>query len=235
MWWSRTQRLLAAVLIVAGVSTPAAAIDCARGGCIDASRLPPGPGVDWRDLISRAQRFFSADAGVFIVSSAEVQASLPYILPRQVSISVNQIHIPEIYHAQIEARYAGAPHYIWHYIVGHEMAHAYQYRLGVVEALEGPFDSVVAAELHADYLAGFFLAREYGLSIAAIDQLLEELRSLPSGKPGDFSYHGEPEQRFFALMQGALYSLGRPAPSREDASVSGLELAFDLSPRPNAQ
>ncbi len=225
---------LALALTVGLASTPAPAVDCALGGCIDVSRLPKSQAVDWRDLVARAQRFFGVSANAYIVSSSAMRASLPYMLPRQAAVSVDQIHIPEIYHAQIEAQHVGERHFVWHYIIGHEMAHGYQYRLRLVEAMSGPFDSVVAAELHADFLAGFFIAREYGLEVAAIDQLLREITRLPTGKPGDRQYHGEPTQRFFIAMQGALYALKRPTPSREDASAKGLELAFDLAPNPIA-
>lgn len=230
------RRIGRAIAIAAALSaSPAAAVDCALGGCIDATRLPAASGLNWADLVGRAQRFFGVSANAYIVSSSSMRAYLPYMLPRQATISADQIHIPEIYHAQIEARHAGHQHFVWHYIIGHEMAHGYQYRLRLVEAMKGPFDSVVAAELHADFLAGFFLAREYGLQPVAINQLLSEIQQLPTGRPGDQAYHGEPTQRFYIAMQGALFALKRPSPSREDASVKGLELAFELAQGAKAQ
>ncbi|MEL6316889.1 MAG: hypothetical protein AAFR16_04525 [Pseudomonadota bacterium] len=219
---------LAAAAAALGAPAPARAIDCDFGGCTDVARLPPGS-VDMAEIVRRAQGFFETDAKVYIVSSARVQAVLPYMLPRQPPfVARNQIHIPEIYHAVTELKYGARPHFVWHYIIGHEMAHAHQKDLRLVEAMSAPIDSVVIAELHADFLAGFFMARNYALSAAAVEELLREIQDLPAGQPGEQDYHGAPGERFFAATQGALYALARPAPTLRAASAQGVRCVFDI-------
>ncbi|MEO1328692.1 MAG: hypothetical protein AAFW46_03445 [Pseudomonadota bacterium] len=224
----------AAVIGTLALVAPAGAVtDCSiPGKCLDASRLPKTKSVDWGDLIRRAQRFYGVSTPIFIVSSSDVEARLPYFLPEQRPlIYASQIHIPEIYHAITEVKHRQTKHYIWQYIVGHEMAHANQHRLKLIDAMVAPSQSVVLAELHADFMAGFFLAREYGLSVAAIDQLQQELTDLPAGAPGSPSFHGSPRQRFFMVTQGALLALKRPTPSLGQASSEGIRRAFDLMPQ----
>lgn len=207
-----------------------AVLDCSRSACLDVSGLPASRNVDWADMIRRAHRLFGVRTGVFIVPSARTRARLPYMLPQQVPLIMEeQIHIPEIYHFVTEHKFRGKDHFVWHFIIGHEMAHAYQERLNLIEAMKGPFNSVVMAELHADFLAGFYLTREYGLTVAAIEQLSEEVSELPTGQPGDVVYHGSPTQRFFMVTQGALLALRTPRPTLAEASAEGLRQAFDMA------
>lgn len=228
----RLSMLALSALLAIGASppVPAHALDCEYGDCIDAARLPGGA-VDWATLIRRGQRFFNIDTNVYIVSFTQVKADLPYF-QRAMGPFVGQVHIPEIYHAVIETKHAGQPHFVWHYIIGHEFAHAYQDRLKLIEAMMAPYQnrSHVAFELHADFLAGFFLAAEYGLELAAIDQILEELTALPTGEPGDTTYHGEPHQRFYMATQGALLALRQPRPSLAEASAEGVRRLSDVLP-----
>lgn len=237
----RTLRQIAAALsVVLGLAAaglgvgaaPAAAQDCGDGGCIaDIERLPGGPYVDIGDIVRRARRFYGVDTRAYIVSSDRSGQILPYYLRRDPPIVMRgQIQIPEIYYAGTELKNRGQQHYVWHYIIGHEMAHAYQDRLRLVEAMRGIYanKSVVMVELHADFLAGFFLAKEFGLSGVAIDNLLRELRDLPSGGPDSPSYHGEVGERFFMATQGALMAFQRPTPTLQDASARGVRCAFDI-------
>lgn len=221
---------LAAAALLAAAPAPATAIDCTLGGCIDAARLPMRSGVDMAEIIARAQRFFRADAPVYVVSSDVVRTPLPYMLPRQEPlVTRHQIHIPEIYHAQVELLRRGAPRFVWRYIIGHEMAHVYQEELKLLEAMVAPVgNKVVLAELHADYLAGFFMAAEFGLPAQAIEELLREMRTLPSGRPGTPGYHGAPAQRFFMVGQGALSAYRRPRPTLAEASVAGIDCVFGM-------
>ncbi len=220
--------------LAAALATPGAAMarDCTDGGCIaDLERLPGGEHVDVGDVVRRARRFFGVNARAYLVSSESTRAFLPYYLRRDPPIVMRgQIHIPEIYYAGTELKNRGHKHYVWHYIIGHEMAHAYQDGLKLVEAMRGVYAnrSVVMVELHADFLAGFFLSREFGLSSVAIDNLLRELRDLPSGGPDSPSYHGETGERFFMATQGALMAFQRPTPNLQEASARGVRCAFDL-------
>ena len=222
---------LVAALGLWGAADLARAADCAHGGCIDIATLPPTPHSDMAGVLSRAQRFFRTRATAYIVSSQSAAATLPYMLPRQKPFVLeHQIHIPEIYHARTEIKQSGRKHYVWHYILGHEMAHVYQEELGLIEAMSGPFknNSVVLAELHADYMAGFFMAREFRVDSVTIDNLLRELKELPVGPKGSASYHGQPGERFFITTQGALAAFRRPTPTLEQASAMGVNCAFDL-------
>ena len=213
-------------------ATPAAAIDCEFEGCLDVTRLPGGS-VNWAQLVQRCQRFFGATTRVYIVSFSRVRANLPY-MQRALPPIPEQIHIPEIYHATIERQHAGQPHFVWHYILAHEFAHVYQDRLDLISALQFTYadEKHVEFELHADFLAGFFLASEYGLHMEALDQIMAEVNALPSGRPEDATYHGEPHQRYFLATQGALLALRRPRPTLAEATAEGINRLGDVLVRP---
>lgn len=225
---SDRRRLIAGALAAAAFAGPARAIDCEYERCLDASSLP-GSGLNWGDLIRRAQRFFGVDTRTYIVSFSRVDAKLPY-LQRAFPPIPEQIHIPEIYHAIIEAQHAGERHFVWHYILGHEYAHAYQERLKLIDAMLQYDRRHVAFELHADFLAGYFVASEYGMQMQALDQIMAEVSALPSGEPTDPTYHGTPHQRWWMATQGALLSLRRPRPRLGVASAEGIQRLGDVLP-----
>lgn len=231
--WSRGVRraLRLAALVVAAAVAPSVAqdFDCSRADCIDVERLPGAGSSDLGAITRRAQRFFGVDAKVYIVSSEQMKAALPYMLPRQIpEVLADQIHIPELYHAATELKHAGLEHYVWHYIIGHEMAHVSQERGAAIRTFQAFCDASVLIELHADFLAGFFIASEYHLTQGAIDSLLSETSELPSGRPDAPDYHGEPRERFFVATQGAVLALQRPRPTVGDASAQGFNLVYDL-------
>lgn len=211
-----------------GAASPAWALDCEFERCLDAARLP-GAVVPWRRIISRGQRLFGISTKVYIVSFAQVSARVPYLQRANTEFAVpEEVHIPEIYHATIEAQHAGREHYIWHYIIGHEFAHSYQDRIGLIDAFTFPKNANTSFELHADFLAGFFIAREFGLALDAIDQIFDEVRLLPNGERGTSQYYGEPTQRYYMATQGALLALRHPTPSLAEASAEGIRRLEDV-------
>ncbi|MCI4662473.1 MAG: hypothetical protein MRY63_11720 [Neomegalonema sp.] len=224
--------LLGLLLVLPGQRAQAQILDCSIMDCLDASYLPPSGPNDMAEVIRRAQGFYGVDTRVYVVSHRESAAKLPvFVLKRPGLIDADQIHVPDIYHASIEFQHAGEKHFIWHYIIGHEMAHAFQKHSRLIEAMgAGMFRSNVAVELHADFMAGFFLGREYGLDVLAIDQLARELETIPAGKPGDVHFHGAPRQRYFVMTQGALFALRRPVPTLNEANAEAIGVAFDHIP-----
>lgn len=227
--WARCGLFAAAATVAGGGVAAAEAIDCNLGGCVaDVARMPASPNADMADILKRAQRFFGTNTQAYIVNSNVKRATLPYLLRRQgVIVERSQIHIPEVYYARIELQHRGKRHFVWNYIIGHEMAHAYQEQTGLLKEMFVE-DSVLLAELHADYLAGFFMAREFELDATAVDSLLRELQDLPAGEPGSADYHGEPGWRFFIATQGALAAFKRPTPSLAQASAAGAGCVLDL-------
>ncbi|MCI4664893.1 MAG: hypothetical protein MRY74_09245 [Neomegalonema sp.] len=226
---SRICVMLAAMLAALLTGAPAApALDCSFGGCVDVERLPGGT-VNLTQIVQRAQKFFKVTTKVYLVRSSKAKAWLPYMLAKaEPFVMTDQIHIPDAYHAITEVSSAGKPHFVWHYIIGHEMAHAYQQRTGILAALVKPTDTVLLAELQADYLAGFFMGAAYNLPTSAIAQLRKEIKGLPSGAPGAPNYHGRPGDRFFITTQGALHALAQPRPSLASAAKRGLACAIDI-------
>jgi hypothetical protein len=97
-------------------------------------------------------------------------------------------------------------------VCAHEFAHIYQYESGYHAKLTSkPWTNVKLAELHADYLAGYFLAARKAvfptLNLQGAGALFEKL--------GDTEFtarehHGTPEQRLGSIEAG--FNFGRNAP-----------------------
>jgi hypothetical protein len=92
-------------------------------------------------------------------------------------------------------------------ICAHEFAHIHQFWSGYHKELTETLDGKVRlAELHADYLAGYFLARrkaEYTqLNIQGAGALIESLGDTEFSSP---EHHGTPAQRVHAIEAGYAY------------------------------
>lgn len=91
-------------------------------------------------------------------------------------------------------------------ICAHECGHIYQFDNGYQQLLAS--DTAQLTELHADYLAGYYLGRDRTHSM---EQVLAFARSLFSH--GDYNFnsprhHGTPTQRVLAMGQGYLAGYG---------------------------
>ena len=214
--------------LIAWLPLRADAQDCSTAGCINLGQIGDQSGVNWSRLVSTANAFYGTNAKVYLVSSIDFGLRAPVFLREQEGIQQGQIQIPDIYHALAYKAGGTDAKYLWQYIVGHEMAHAFQERTGFAAALTAPFSSNVGVELHADFLAGFFMARQYGLSSAALDRVLDEVESLPTGKKGDRDYHGTHIQRVKMVSQGALLAVSDREAGLTKANQCAVDYTFQL-------
>jgi hypothetical protein len=119
-------------------------------------------------------------------------------------------------------------------ILAHEEGHIYQIRSPLARTLtdRGGFQ-VKYLELHADYMAGAYLAWREKVRPQSPSRLLFDFFAELPGTPSDYSsYHGSPVERYAAFNEGRYdfrgLRLGSGAPA-DAAALQGLkyiELAF---------
>lgn len=199
----------AAAMLAVFAGPPALAYDCAlQETCIDMETLPPTDVFDWPGLILDVRRFFDTDAKFYIVDAQEVRATLPYTIPRQEPfIQKTQVHIPDTYFATTDGRAGRQGSLLWPFVIAHEAAHVRQDSLGLISPQTTVFGSVVWTELYADFMAGFFIGRQFQLSPEEVrEKLAAELRGFPSGDKRTRYYHGGPTLRLEAIAAGADFA-----------------------------
>ena len=199
-----------------------AGLDCAlRDDCRPLETHPL-----FATLPSRARAFFSVDLDFYLVDGAAIGANLPYMLPRQPPLILrSQVHIPREYVAEIEALEAYNKE-VAAFVVGHEAAHAYQERTGLLDRLllVSGLDTVLLMELQADYLGGFFAGVATGPKMKAHDAIIEQIKLLPSGRPRDPEFHGLFGDRFSLSSTGFLNATRYPAVDVDKASNLALDV-----------
>jgi hypothetical protein len=99
-------------------------------------------------------------------------------------------------------------------ILAHECAHIFQFYSTYEKRLEGP--TRVLMELHADTLAGYYMAKRPDPRIEKLAIFAEALRDLGSYDSADEYFHGTPGQRHVALEKG--YFLSKKGLSFTDAA-----------------
>jgi hypothetical protein len=102
-------------------------------------------------------------------------------------------------------------------ICAHECAHVYQMNTGYMSALSGPTAKLV--ELHADYLAGFYLGKDGSHPSAHIDLFAQSLYSRGDYNFNNRQHHGTPEQRLAAMQKG--YGAGADNVDLSEAADDG--------------
>ncbi|MEL6317695.1 MAG: hypothetical protein AAFR16_08680 [Pseudomonadota bacterium] len=197
-------------------------LDCARRG--DCAPLAADP--DLGDLVRRAQSFFEVEIDVYRVDAVAPWAALPYMLPRRPpAVPRTQVHLPRAFLERVAALEAHQRE-ILAFVIGHEAAHAYQERAGLLERLRpsADFDSLLLIELQADYLGAFFAGVAAGVRPERIDAVLEQIRRLPSGRPRDRDFHGFFGDRFSVVYMGFLNAPRHPGVDVDAASNLALDV-----------
>ncbi|MEN9610925.1 MAG: hypothetical protein RLZZ628_1739 [Bacteroidota bacterium] len=98
-------------------------------------------------------------------------------------------------------------------ILAHEYAHILQFQSHCT--LNGKY-----RELQADFMAGFFLARQGKLSSEDVKLLLKTFYKFGDRRFWDKSHHGTPEERSFMALEG--FNCGKKEPSYINAYQSGI-------------
>ena len=99
-------------------------------------------------------------------------------------------------------------------VLAHECAHIFQFFSGYAQSLRG--QTPVRVELHADVLAGYYLATKVGSAGGRLAVMQRELIKHGTYNPQNPNYHGTPGQRNAALDEG--YTLARNGVTFEDAA-----------------
>jgi hypothetical protein len=98
-------------------------------------------------------------------------------------------------------------------IIAHEYAHILQFQSHC--ALTGKY-----RELQADFMAGFFLARQGKVTGEDVKLLLKTFYKFGDRRFWDKSHHGTPEERSFMALEG--FNCGKKEPSYINAYQSGV-------------
>jgi hypothetical protein len=90
-------------------------------------------------------------------------------------------------------------------ILAHECGHIFQFQSGYARQLAGPTGKLV--ELHADYIAGFYLGRDRSHSKQHVELFAKSLFSKGDYDFNNQAHHGTPQQRVSAMQSG--YDMGQ--------------------------
>lgn len=109
-------------------------------------------------------------------------------------------------------------------ICAHECGHIFQYDNGYMQSLHGPTAQWI--ELHADYLAGFYLGKDGSHSRDHVEIFANSLF-----RKGDFDFnnerhHGTPDQRVAAMREG--YGAGQAGTDVRTAAQNGASFVRGL-------
>lgn len=106
-------------------------------------------------------------------------------------------------------------------IAGHEFGHVFQIRNKHVEPLlAGADGKAKLVELHADFLAGWFMSKRGHLPVEILRYVVDALFSRGDDLVGEPDHHGTKAERFAAVLQG--YLRGTATDSPEGAAANGL-------------
>jgi len=109
-------------------------------------------------------------------------------------------------------------------VLAHECAHIYQYFSSYNETLKGP--TYLWFELHADLLAGYYMAKKLGTDTIRLSEFQRTLIRSGTYNEQDLKNHGTPGQRNVAMDKG--YRLARSGMSFEDAAKEGKDYVQKL-------
>ncbi|MEL6979656.1 MAG: hypothetical protein AAGM38_13380 [Pseudomonadota bacterium] len=196
--------------------------DCAlRTDCVSLRDDPVlGP------IIAEARAVFGVEPDFYLTETAAFGADLPYMLPSQPPFILrDQVHIPRAYREAVDD-IGPTSEAVWSFIIGHETAHAYQEKSGLMRSLflEIGVRSPILIELQADYLGAYFAGRSGGVAVDRAETMVAELWALPQGRWRDPDFHGFTSDRVVALYMGFLAGI----PSRKIDLAGATDASLDL-------
>jgi hypothetical protein len=118
-------------------------------------------------------------------------------------------------------------------IVAHEFAHILQYRARYYEDLltKDKGGTVRCVELHADFMAGWFLGLPSQSDFVTIDSIDAFAESLYRRGDTDFTnpqHHGTYAQRYAAMLKGFFLGHSRPSASLSSIAQLGADFVVGL-------
>ncbi|MGD9918500.1 MAG: hypothetical protein AB7U46_10795 [Paenirhodobacter sp.] len=107
-------------------------------------------------------------------------------------------------------------------VIAHEFSHIAQYHhAALFQRLRDRHRSVKFVELHADYMAGFYMGNKFADSPEQIDTFAQALFELGDDHFSQIGHHGTPEQRYVAMKAGFNYYRSFPGRGIEPALLEG--------------
>jgi hypothetical protein len=109
-------------------------------------------------------------------------------------------------------------------ICAHECGHVYQFGNGYMRSLAGP--TAQSIELHADFLAGYYLGRSQAHSKDHVEVFARSLFNKGDYAFNNQQHHGTPQQRVDAMSKG--YDTGSTNVNVSQAAESGANFVRQL-------
>jgi hypothetical protein len=111
-------------------------------------------------------------------------------------------------------------------VLAHEYAHCFQtiHNLNFQVGLTWKYQ-----ELHADYLAGVFMATAYDLDNSAVEKLFENFYSIGDHNRFSPAHHGTPQERRCAFLEGYFFAKENPK-QLWYASSYGVDYVYQNNP-----
>jgi hypothetical protein len=104
-------------------------------------------------------------------------------------------------------------------VCAHECAHIYQFSSGIYDRLAKADSGLILVEMHADFLAGYYMAKRNDVTIENVKRFMMLFIQFGNYDYGNPKYHGPPGLRS-AAMEGGYRSAERGIGFR-DAAIEG--------------
>jgi hypothetical protein len=106
-------------------------------------------------------------------------------------------------------------------IIAHEFAHLHQYSTGQYRKLRRLHQTVKFAELHADFISGFFMASKQAGGTIDLRDFFDAFYNLGDSQFHLETHHGTRAERYFAVKGGYNLALSNPGRDAGFAASSG--------------
>lgn len=170
------------------------------------------PSID-RALVQelQAQSSFFRVRPAFYVYSSGIQNAMatPEIFP-----STPETDGTVLYHLDLLTEHLNSAHYggsIVAGVIAHEFAHILQFsEPGLYERLLDRHGTVKFLELHADFIAGYYMGTKFGDRPQDLETLSRKIFELGDNNFTNIGHHGTPQERHVALRSGFRYYVNNP-------------------------
>ncbi|MEI4194485.1 hypothetical protein [Roseovarius sp. E0-M6] len=116
-------------------------------------------------------------------------------------------------------------------VIAHEFSHILQMQdQGIFDRLQNRHDTVKFLELHADFMAGYYMGTKFSQQPDDLDTLSRKIFELGDNNFTNIGHHGTPQERHVALRAGFRYYLENPTRDIAAALTEGEAFVTDVFP-----
>lgn len=180
--------------------------------------------------LNALSKFFNVRPAFFVYSNGIQNAmATPEVFPHTPQTDGTVLYQLDLLNEHLNSAHWGGS--IVSGVIAHEFAHIIQFsQPGLYDRLLKSHGTVKFLELHADFMAGYYMGTKFGDKPGDLETLSRKIFELGDNNFTNPGHHGTPQERHIALKAGFRYYVANPKSEVAAALAEGESFVTNVFP-----